>query len=120
MCGTRPSGHWASKRLRRSRQAREGLTNPRPIAMNAVSQLHWWGYRLREGTMWSPAQLLSRTRAAEFQSSADISVTLFLAFPAAVAGRPPSSAAGGPAEENLWGAVGDRTIGASPAHHLAS
>ena len=26
MCGTRPSGHWASKRLRRSCQARRGLT----------------------------------------------------------------------------------------------
>src|SRR4051812_21022519 len=41
--------------------------------MNAVSQLHWCGYRRRDGTVWSLTQLTERTWAADFHSSADIS-----------------------------------------------
>ena len=32
--------------------------------MNAESQLHWWGYRLREGTVAWPRQFWISTRTA--------------------------------------------------------
>ena len=43
MCGTRPSAHCAPKSVSSSRTARDGSTWTNPMAMNALSQLHWYG-----------------------------------------------------------------------------
>src|SRR5689334_21470594 len=64
MCGTRPSAHWAASSVSSSVCARSGDTCLRPIAMNAESQDHWWGYSRREGTVEVPVQLSVSTRAA--------------------------------------------------------
>jgi hypothetical protein len=43
MCGTRPSAHWARNSDRSSWRALSSSYHDRPRAMNAESQLHWWG-----------------------------------------------------------------------------
>ena len=43
MWGTRPSDHWARNSERSSCWAFASSYHDRPIAMNAESQLHWWG-----------------------------------------------------------------------------
>ena len=61
MCGTRPSAHCARNSDRSSCWARVSSYHERPIAMNAESQLHWWGYSVREGSVDAPSQLSSST-----------------------------------------------------------
>ncbi len=69
MWGTMPLDHCPVNRCSSSCCARCWSIHDRPVAMNAVSQFHWWGYSWPDGTVWSPRQLPSRTAAAPSSSA---------------------------------------------------
>lgn len=68
--GSMPLAHCASNSVSSSVWARCWSYQHRPIATNAESQLHWCGYRVREGTVEAPSQLSSSTALAAASSSA--------------------------------------------------
>jgi hypothetical protein len=70
MWGSMPLTHWALNSVSSSVWARCWSYQDRPIAMKAESQLHWCGYRLREGTVEAPSRLSSSTALAAASNSA--------------------------------------------------
>src|SRR5512146_31070 len=77
ICGTRPDGHCAANSCSSSKMARPASRCAHPIAMNALSQLHWCGYRCGDARVHPPASLPCNTPAACSRSSArSSSVTL--------------------------------------------
>jgi hypothetical protein len=69
MWGSMPLAHCTLNSVSNSVWARCWSYQDRPIATNAESQLHWCGYRPREGTVEAPIQLSSSTALAAASSS---------------------------------------------------
>jgi hypothetical protein len=71
MCGSIPVLHCADSRLRSSVTARGTSMRANPIATNAASQLHWWGYRSGAAEVIFPRSLRRNTcRAARCRAAA--------------------------------------------------
>ena len=70
-----PVDHWAVNRRSSSARARRTSRCAHPIAMKALSQLHWCGYRCGDAFVQLPASLPWSTAAARSRSTA-LAVTL--------------------------------------------
>jgi hypothetical protein len=64
-----PFDHCPRNSERSSVIARRGVKWAHPMAMNAASQLHWWGYGRGEGRVQVPRSSLRRTRIASAASA---------------------------------------------------
>src|SRR5579875_2849595 len=92
MWGTMPLSHWPEKRASRLRLANGTSKWASPIAIKAVSQLHWCGYR--------PAEALTMPSAREFVPStwpARAAVSASVAHPLPILPARFSPALGSPA-----------------------
>ncbi len=77
MCGTIPVNHCAANNPSSSAMARRTSRCAHPIAMKALSQLHWCGYRCGDAFVQLPASLPCSTAAAWSRSTARVpAVTL--------------------------------------------
>src|SRR3954447_24867118 len=73
MWGTFPVVHWLANRVSSSRLARWLSRCARPSAINALSQLHWWGYREGPGLVQFLRSLRRSTPAASGLTSVGFS-----------------------------------------------
>ena len=77
MCGTMPVDHCAANSSSSSAMARRTSRCAHPMALKALSQLHWWGYRCGDAFVQLPASLPCSTAAAWSRSMAGVpAVTL--------------------------------------------
>src|SRR5216683_2687022 len=77
MCGTIPVDHCAANSPSSSVMARRTSRCAHPMAMKALSQLHWCGYRCGDAFVQLPASLPWSTAAARSRSTARVpAVTL--------------------------------------------
>src|SRR5215469_3474667 len=82
MCGTMPVDHCAANSCSSSVMARRTSRCAQPMAMNALSQLHWCGYRRGAALVQPPASLPCSTAAAWSRSTARVSaVTVTAGLP---------------------------------------
>src|SRR5450631_1182084 len=70
MCGTMPDSHCAANNCSSSVMARRTSRCAHPIALKALSQLHWCGYRCGDAFVQPPASFLCSTAAARSRSTA--------------------------------------------------
>src|ERR1700733_2743864 len=86
-----PVAHCAANRLSSSVMARRTSRCAQPIAMNALSQLHWCGYKTGAARVQLPASLACSTAAARSRSVVPVpAVTLMVRLPLAPRARLPA------------------------------